>query len=36
MGKGRATEVTAMFVAFGAALAMLGALLSMFRTSRIL
>lgn len=36
MGKGRATEVTAIFVALGAALAMLGALLSMLRTNRIL
>ncbi|MBI3373025.1 MAG: VWA domain-containing protein [Betaproteobacteria bacterium] len=36
MGKGRATEVTAIFVAIGAVLAMLGALLSMLRSNRIL
>jgi Ca-activated chloride channel family protein len=36
LGKGRATEITAVFVAIGAALAMLAALLSMLRSNRIL
>jgi Ca-activated chloride channel homolog len=36
LGKGRSTEVTSLFVAIGAAFAMLSALLSMFRFSRLL
>lgn len=36
MGKGRQTEITAVFVAIGAALAVIAALLSMLRSSRIL
>ena len=36
LGKGRETEITAAFVAFGAALVLIAALLSMLRSSRIL
>ncbi len=36
LGKGRETEITAAFVALGAVLAMIAALLSMLRTNRIL
>ena len=36
LGKGRETEITAVFVAIGAALAVIAALLSMLRSSRIL